>query len=99
VTRHFLEHLAFVRVCQFTNGRQIGACVGLAPTPYHGDQHMHEQGISRSGNRRVRALSVELTWKGCCGNRTVRSVSGITPNLDNIGARAGSGSWRSRASC
>jgi transposase len=48
---------------QFTNGRQIGACVGLTPTPYHSDQHIHEQGISRSGNRRVRALSVELAWK------------------------------------
>ena len=47
----------------FTNGRQIGACVGLTPTPYRSDQHMHEQGISRSGNRRVRALSVELAWK------------------------------------
>jgi transposase len=58
---------------QFTNGRQIGACVGLTPTPYHSDQHMHEQGISRSGNRRVRALSVELAWKWlCCGNRRVR---------------------------
>lgn len=48
---------------QFTNGRQIGACVGLTPTPYRSNQHMHEQGISRSGNRRVRALSVELAWK------------------------------------
>jgi transposase len=47
----------------FTNGRQIGACVGLTPTPYRSDQHVHEQGISRSGNRRVRALSVELAWK------------------------------------
>jgi transposase len=58
---------------EFTNGRQIGACVGLTPTPYRSDQHMHEQGISRSGNRRVRALSVELAWKWlCCGNRRVR---------------------------
>jgi len=48
---------------RFTNGRQIGACVGLTPTPYRSDQHVHEQGISRSGNRRVRALSVELAWK------------------------------------
>jgi transposase len=47
----------------FTNGRQIGACVGLTPTPYRSDQGVHEQGISRSGNRRVRALSVELAWK------------------------------------
>lgn len=46
----------------FTNGRQIGACVGLTPTPYRSDQTVREQGISQSGNRRVRALSVELAW-------------------------------------
>jgi transposase len=47
---------------EFTNGRQIGAVVGLVPTPYQSDQSGREQGISRSGNRRVRALSVELAW-------------------------------------
>jgi len=47
----------------FTNPRQIGACVGLTPTPYRSDQTIREQGISRSGNRRVRALSIELAWK------------------------------------
>lgn len=47
----------------FTNGRQIGACVGLTPTPYRSDQHAHELDISRAGNRGVRALSVELAWK------------------------------------
>jgi transposase len=46
----------------FTNGRQVGASVGLTPTPYRSDQSVFEQGISRSGNRRVRALSVELAW-------------------------------------
>ncbi len=46
----------------FTNGRQIGAIVGLTPTPYRSDQRVVEQGISQSGNRRVRALSVELAW-------------------------------------
>ena len=46
----------------FTNGRQIGAIVGLTPTPYRSDQMVLEQGISRSGNRRVRALSIELAW-------------------------------------
>jgi transposase len=46
----------------FTNGRQIGAVVGLTPTPYRSDQMVIEQGISRSGNRRVRGLSVELAW-------------------------------------
>jgi transposase len=46
----------------FTNGRQIGAIVGLTPTPYRSDQMVVEQGISQSGNRRVRALSIELAW-------------------------------------
>lgn len=46
----------------FTNGRQVGASVGLTPTPYRSDQIVVEQGISQSGNRRVRALSVELAW-------------------------------------
>jgi transposase len=47
---------------RFRNGRQIGAIVGLTPTPYRSDQSVSEQGISRSGNRRVRALSIELAW-------------------------------------
>lgn len=46
----------------FTNGRQIGASAGLTPTPYRSDGTVLEQGISQSGNRRIRALSVELAW-------------------------------------
>jgi len=46
----------------FTNGREVGASVGLTPTPYRSDQRVVEQGISRSGNRRVRALSIQLAW-------------------------------------
>jgi transposase len=46
----------------FRNGRELGAIVGLTPTPYRSDQSVSEQGISRSGNRRVRALSIELAW-------------------------------------
>jgi transposase len=46
----------------FTNGRQVGASIGLTPTPYRSDQRVGEQGIGRNGNRRVRALSIELAW-------------------------------------
>jgi transposase len=46
----------------FRNSRELGAMVGLTPTPYRSDQAVREQGISRSGNRRVRALSIELAW-------------------------------------
>lgn len=54
----------------FRNGRQLGAIVGLTPTPYRSDQMVREQGISRSGNRRVRALSVELAWAWLRHQRT-----------------------------
>ena len=47
---------------EFGNRRQVGACVGLVPQPYDsGDSHT-DQGISRQGNRRVRALLVEMAW-------------------------------------
>jgi transposase len=46
----------------FRNAREVGASVGLTPTPYRSDGCAREQGISHSGNRRVRALSIELAW-------------------------------------
>jgi transposase len=46
----------------FTNRRQVGACVGLVAQPYDsGDSHT-DQGISKQGNRRVRALLIEMAW-------------------------------------
>ena len=47
---------------QFANRRQVGGAVGLTPTPYQSGDSDHDQGISRSGNRRVRALAVEIAW-------------------------------------
>ncbi|HEU4937487.1 MAG TPA: IS110 family transposase [Vicinamibacterales bacterium] len=44
----------------FRNGRQLGAIVGLVPTPFRSDQTIRERGISGTGNRRLRALMVEL---------------------------------------
>ena len=46
----------------FANRRQLGAALGLTPTPYQSGDSDHDQGISRSGNRRVRALAVEIAW-------------------------------------
>jgi transposase len=46
----------------FANRRQVGGAVGLTPTPYQSGDSDHDQGISRSGNRRVRALAVEIAW-------------------------------------
>ena len=46
----------------FDNRRQVGACVGLAPQPYDSGESRVDQGISKQGNRRVRALLIERAW-------------------------------------
>ena len=46
----------------FTNRRQVGACVGLVPQPYDSGNSHVDQGISKQGNRRVRALLIEIAW-------------------------------------
>jgi len=47
---------------EFGNRRQVGACVGLVPQPYDSGESQVDQGISKQGNRRVRALLVEMAW-------------------------------------
>lgn len=46
----------------FKNGKQVGACAGMTGTPYDSGAVRREQGISKAGNRRVRAAMVELAW-------------------------------------
>ena len=47
---------------RFRNRRQVGALSGLAPSPYQSGDSAREQGISKSGNRRVRAMAIEMAW-------------------------------------
>lgn len=47
----------------FTNRRQLAGCLGLAPTPYASGASEGEQGIGKAGNKRARALLVELAWR------------------------------------
>jgi transposase len=47
---------------EFSNRRQVGACVGLVPQPYDSGESQTDQGISKQGNRHVRALLVEMAW-------------------------------------
>lgn len=46
----------------FDNRRQVGSYVGLTGTPYNSGSSEREQGISKSGNARARALAIELAW-------------------------------------
>jgi transposase len=47
---------------QFSNRRELAGALGLAPVPYQSGGSAHDQGISRAGNRRVRAMAVEIAW-------------------------------------
>jgi transposase len=44
------------------SGRALGSYAGLTGTPFNSGGQEREQGISKAGNRRVRAAMVELAW-------------------------------------
>ncbi len=46
----------------FRNRREIGGLLGFAPTPYDSGESAREQGISRAGNNRLQAISIQLAW-------------------------------------
>ncbi|MDO9713855.1 IS110 family RNA-guided transposase [Paracraurococcus lichenis] len=46
----------------FDNRRQVAAYAGLAPTPWQSGSVQHEQGLSKTGNPRLRTMMVQLAW-------------------------------------
>ncbi|MGO7762862.1 IS110 family transposase [Rhizobium ruizarguesonis] len=46
----------------FDNRRQIASYAGLAPSPWQSGNVNREQGVSKAGNPRLRATTVELAW-------------------------------------
>jgi transposase len=46
----------------FRNRREIGGVLGFAPTPYDSGDSKREPGISRAGNARLQAISIQLAW-------------------------------------
>jgi transposase len=46
----------------FGNRRQVAAYAGLAPTPWQSGSVRHEQGVSKSGNPRLRTAMIQLAW-------------------------------------
>jgi transposase len=47
---------------RFENRRQLAAYAGLAPSPWQSGTVKGEQGISKSGNPRLRTTAIELAW-------------------------------------
>jgi transposase len=73
---------------EFANRRELAGCVGLAPTPYASGDSEIEQGISKAGNRRVRAMLVEQAWKW------LQLQTGASPARANACAGSASSPWR-----
>lgn len=46
----------------FANRRQVAAYAGLAATPWRSGAIVHEQGLSKAGNPRLRTLMVQIAW-------------------------------------
>ena len=47
---------------RFANRRQLAAYAGLAPSPWRSGDLSKEQGISKSGNARLRTTMIEAAW-------------------------------------
>ena len=46
----------------FNNGRQVGSFLGTVNSPYNSGNSKRDQGISKAGNKRARALAIQLAW-------------------------------------
>ena len=47
---------------KFQNRRQVGGLAGLTDAHYRSGDLKHEQGLSKAGNRWVRALAIQTAW-------------------------------------
>lgn len=46
----------------FANRRKLAAYAGLTPTPWRSGALVHEQGVSKAGNPRLRTTMIQLAW-------------------------------------
>jgi transposase len=56
---YVMEFFAWRR---FRNRRQVGGLAGLTDTHFRSGDLKHQQGISKAGNRFVRALAINVAW-------------------------------------
>jgi transposase len=58
----WVDVMEFFAWRDFHNRREVAALAGLTPTPYASGESTRERGISKAGNRPVRALAIEVAW-------------------------------------
>jgi transposase len=47
---------------KFRSRKEVGALAGLTPTPHERGNMSREKGMSKSGNRHIRAMAIEIAW-------------------------------------
>ena len=47
---------------EFKNRRQVGALAGLVAAPFSSGESKRELGITKAGNRHIRAIAIEIAW-------------------------------------
>ena len=71
----------------FANRKQVASYAGLAPTPWQSGSVVHEQGVSKAGNPRLRTTMIQLAWLGCDINRIRRWRAGSMHEFKRNGGR------------
>jgi len=47
---------------KFNNRKEVGSLSGLVPVPHQSGDSYREKGISKAGNRHIRAMAIEIAW-------------------------------------
>ena len=58
----WVDTMEFFAWREFRNGKEVGALAGLTPTLHQSGDSSRERGMSKAGNRHVRALAIEIAW-------------------------------------
>jgi len=62
VNSAWVNTMEFFAWRDFHNGKEVGGLAGLTPTSYQSGDSSRERGMSKAGNRHVRALAIEIAW-------------------------------------
>jgi transposase len=62
INSSWLYTMEFFGWREFRNGREVGALAGLTPTPHQSGDEAQERGISKAGNRHIRAMAIQIAW-------------------------------------
>jgi hypothetical protein len=85
---------------EFTNPRQVGALSGLVGSPFASGESDRELGITKAGNRHIRAMAIEIAscWLRFQPRASLRNGTSVDSQTA-AGEYARSGLWRLHGAC